>query len=154
MELTTTIQPSAYTGHALTLTPETSQPVCDSILEHITSSGILDEIDTDSLGIYTVSPNAGTFASVAFWRRALDEGPGFMSPQHFPWTLANAPAAYLARKLGAHGPNVTFVGETSSAAFLHAHMDIRAGRCRRGLVLLVRFGENAEDEAEYALHLV
>lgn len=140
MELTTL---DKITASVTTTQTETSQHVCDAILEEVQESGVLADTDPDSLGVYVVSPNAGAQASVVFWKQALNQGPGLMSPLHFPWTLANAPAAYIARKLGAHGPNVTFIGESSSAAFLHAFTDIKAGRCRQGLILLVRFGDSA-----------
>lgn len=124
------------------------------MLEELHDSGILDSADPDHLGVYVVSPNAGTHASVFFWQQALRQGPGLLSPLNFPWTLANAPAAYIARKLGAHGPNVTLVGESSSAAFLHAYADIRSGRCHKGLILLVRFGDNPDSDTEFEFLVV
>lgn len=97
----------------------------------------------ESTGLYLASPDAGMQPSVAFWALALEQGPGFMSPQNFPWTLANSPAAHLAIALGIRGPNFTFVGAESAtaAAVEQAEWDLEAGLVNRALVLTVHFAE-------------
>ena len=120
-------------------TTGTSQQVCDQILGEIRTSNILKRIDNHTLGIYVISPNAGMHESVAFWKQALEQGPGFMSPQNFPWTLSNGPATYLARQLDAHGPNVTIVGDWINPILPCVRHDIQSGKCRNALVAFINF---------------
>jgi hypothetical protein len=56
-----------------------------------------------------VSDNAGTETTVRFWRDALAVGLGVASPGAFPWCLANAPCAMIARRFGITGPNLTWL---------------------------------------------
>jgi len=59
--------------------------------------------------VYFVSPNAGIFSSIAFWQNALEHSPRFANPGIFPWTLANATSAYIARRFSITGPNYTII---------------------------------------------
>ena len=94
-------------------------------------------------GLYLASRDAGLQPSVAFWLLALEQGPGFVSPQNFPWTLANGPAAQLAIALGIQGPNYTFVGDDSAweAALEQAQWDCTAGLVTEALVVAIHFDD-------------
>jgi hypothetical protein len=59
--------------------------------------------------LLVVSDDAGTGTTVRFWRDALAVGVGLASPGAFPWCLANAPCATLARRFGITGPNLTWL---------------------------------------------
>lgn len=59
--------------------------------------------------LLVVSDDAGTETTVRFWRDALAVGLGVASPGAFPWCLANAPCATIARRFGITGPNLTWL---------------------------------------------
>ena len=59
--------------------------------------------------LLVVSDDAGTETTVRFWREALAVGLGVASPGAFPWCLANAPCATIARRFGITGPNLTWL---------------------------------------------
>ena len=59
--------------------------------------------------VYFISPNAGAFSSIAFWKNALAHSPRFANPGIFPWTLANATSGYIARRFLITGPNYTLI---------------------------------------------
>ena len=59
--------------------------------------------------LLVVSDDAGTATTVRFWRDALAVGLGVASPGAFPWCLANAPCATIARRFGITGPNLTWL---------------------------------------------
>ena len=138
MQLSTT---ERLSGNLVIGQSGTTQEVCDAVLREIQESGILATLDVDSLGIYVVSPDAGIYDSVAFWKLALDQGPGFMSPQQFPWTLSNAPGAYIARQLCAHGPNLTLVDDWICPLLPQVRYDLKTGKCRNALVIYINFSD-------------
>ena len=65
--------------------------------------------------LLVVSDDAGSATAEQFWRDALDVGIAFASPGAFPWCLANAPCATIARRFGVTGPNVTWLSPLSDA---------------------------------------
>jgi hypothetical protein len=69
--------------------------------------------------LLVVSDDAGSATAVQFWRDALAVGLGLASPGAFPWCLANAPCATIARRFGITGPNLTWLASFAdpSAAF-------------------------------------
>jgi hypothetical protein len=69
--------------------------------------------------LLVVSDDAGAATAVNFWRDALAAGLGFASPAAFPWCLANAPCATIARRFSVTGPNFTWLTpfSDSRAAF-------------------------------------
>jgi hypothetical protein len=58
--------------------------------------------------LLVVTDDAGSGTSVRFWREALAVGLDVASPGAFPWCLANAPCAAIARRFGITGPNLTW----------------------------------------------
>lgn len=60
-----------------------------------------------------VTDDAGSDTAVQFWRDALAVGPALASPGAFPWCLANAPCAMLARRFAVTGPNITWLATRS-----------------------------------------
>jgi 3-oxoacyl-(acyl-carrier-protein) synthase len=75
-------------------------------------------------------------ASVSFWAEALREGPGFVNPRDFPWTLANSPASCLAMRFNLQGPCYTLGGRADAtlSAFQHAANDLASQRVDHALV--------------------
>ena len=65
--------------------------------------------------LLVVSDDAGTGTTVRFWRDALAVGLGVASPGAFPWCLANAPCATIAKRFGITGPNLTWLTSFADA---------------------------------------
>ena len=59
--------------------------------------------------LLVVSDDAGSATAVKFWRDALSTGLAVASPAAFPWCLANAPCAMIARRFAVTGPNLTWL---------------------------------------------
>ena len=59
--------------------------------------------------LLVVSDDAGNATAVKFWRDALSTGLAVASPAAFPWCLANAACATIARRFGVTGPNLTWL---------------------------------------------
>ena len=78
-----------------------------------------DNVPSHRIGLYLASSDAGAATSLRFWAEAQRTGLGLANPELFPWCLANAPAAALARRFGITGPNVSLLGEADAllAAF-------------------------------------
>ena len=131
---------------------DTHQEVCDE-LARLLQSSILNAATT---GLYLASPDAGMQPSVAFWKLALEQGPGFVSPQNFPLTLANGPAAMLSIKLGLKGPCYTLLGEESAleSARDHAQWDLENNIISCGVVLWIDFSFCAENETSYRYEII
>jgi len=67
-------------------------------------------IDGERTGaLFLLTEDAGSATAVQFWRDALATGPALASPGAFPWCLANAACATLARRFALTGPNVTWL---------------------------------------------
>ena len=91
----------------------------------------------DRIGLYLATADAGAAASVSFWAEALREGPGFVNPRDFPWTLANSPASFLAMRFNLQGPSYTLGGHADAtlSAFQHAASDLASHRVDQALVI-------------------
>lgn len=63
-----------------------------------------------------VTDDAGAGTAVQFWRDALATGPALASPGNFPWCLANAPCATIARRFAITGANITWLATLSDPA--------------------------------------
>lgn len=77
-------------------------------------------------GLFVATRDAGSRTSVQFWRDAMRVGVAFANPELFPWCLANAPCAAIARRFKITGPNVTWLGDDALASALaaaHAAID-------------------------------
>ena len=85
--------------------------------------------------LLVVSDDAGSATAVKFWRDALATGVAVASPAAFPWCLANAPCATIARRFGVTGPNLTWLASFADprtafdapAAWLADHIDMKEG---------------------------
>jgi hypothetical protein len=115
----------------------------------------VERIDAPT-GIYLATLNSGIRPSIAYWKSALELGPGFVFPQAFPGTLANFPAAELARALKIRGPNHTLVGgvEALLAAFDHALYDLHSDYIGRALLIGIDFDLPAEGRVSYGAILL
>ena len=59
--------------------------------------------------LLVLAEDAGSATAVRFWADALTTGPALASPGAFPWCLANAPGATLARRFVITGPSLTWL---------------------------------------------
>jgi hypothetical protein len=89
---------------------ESEQASLESVLDHLAPlfecvPAVAGERDG---ALLVVSDDAGSGTSVRFWREALAVGLDVASPGAFPWCLANAPCATIARRFGVVGPNLTW----------------------------------------------
>ncbi len=142
------------------LNKETETPSLDefsAICEAISSDirPWTTSLDLSRTGIYTATSNAGITASVAFWQLALEQEPRFMSPIHFPWTLASAPAAAIAMRLHITGPNYTLIGHDEAIAGIieQAWLDIRNNIIENALLLAVDLGETTSEMSCFSVML-
>ncbi|MBT2323662.1 hypothetical protein J7E62_15035 [Variovorax paradoxus] len=100
--------------------------------------------------LLVVTEDAGSATAVQFWRDALEAGPALARPGAFPWCLANAPGATVARRFGITGPNVTWLvtrldeggAFDAPAAWLDAHLQSAPSpdETVQAWVLAMRFG--------------
>ncbi|MGB1308607.1 MAG: hypothetical protein ACPG6B_06835 [Oceanihabitans sp.] len=77
-------------------------------VENLKENATLQFYNTQS-AVYFLTNNSGSFSSIAFWENAILHSPRFANPGIFPWTLANATAAYLAKEFHITGPNYTLL---------------------------------------------
>lgn len=127
-------------------------------------SGFADHIKTQlhknfiakKTGLYLASSDAGTFPSVSFWASAIEHGPGFMSPENFPRTLANAACGQFAGIFNIKGPNYTLVGKAEAmlAALDHAVEDMLNGQLSQSLVIGIDFVVSDDKYAQFAAILL
>lgn len=98
-------------------------------------------LDSSQTGIIVASDNAGTATALRFWEDALKVGVGVASPELFPWCLANAPSAALARHLRITGPNSTYLGERDAllAALDTAEIWLSENRVDQVLLVVITF---------------
>jgi hypothetical protein len=108
--------------------------------------------DPERAGLYVVSPNAGFRSALVFWSQAVQTGVAFANPELFPWTLANAPCAFLARRFGVRGPNLTFTGDASalSMAFAQADEHLHQGIVDTAWIAAIDFADAAGAETRFA----
>lgn len=95
------------------------------------------DVPPHRIGLYLSSADAGIATSVRFWSEARRTGMGMANPELFPWCLANAPAAALARRFGITGPNYSLLGEGDAflAAFNAASDDLTSKRIDAAVVI-------------------
>lgn len=97
-----------------------------------------------------VTDDAGSATAVQFWRDALAVGPALASPGAFPWCLANAPCAMIARRFAVTGPNITWLATRSDphsafdapAAWLADHLlsALATGQPTQAWLVALHFG--------------
>lgn len=114
----------------------------ESVMDQI--AGLFENGAGDRSGIFLASPNAGNSTAQRFWADAQGVGVAFANPELFPWCLANAPCAALARRFGITGPNFTWLGgeDALQAAWSAAEIAIHRRRIERAFVVGVSFGES------------
>ncbi|MCU7830812.1 MAG: hypothetical protein KZQ85_17270 [Candidatus Thiodiazotropha sp. (ex Myrtea sp. 'scaly one' KF741663)] len=119
----------AYLRQIVDLEPDTTLPYDEAITW--IADKLKEQMDgfkctPETRGIYLATLDSGAAASVAFWENALEQGPGFANPAHFPLTLANSSAAIISRLLNIQGPNYTLSGSSEAlyAAFCQAIHDL------------------------------
>ncbi|MCU7853171.1 MAG: hypothetical protein KZQ80_13265 [Candidatus Thiodiazotropha sp. (ex Monitilora ramsayi)] len=119
----------AYLRQIVDLKPDTTLPY-DEVLSW-TAEKLKEQMDgfkcnPETRGIYLATLDSGAAASVVFWENALEQGPGFANPAHFPLTLANSSAAIISRLLNIQGPNYTLSGSSEAlyGAFCQAIHDL------------------------------
>lgn len=109
-------------------------------------------VSPDESGLYLVSANAGFQSSQLFWAQAQRQGVSTANPELFPWTLANAPAAWLARYYQLTGPNVTYTGKASAllAALQQADDDLRSKRTSTAWIIALDFAQHKRQRTALA----
>jgi hypothetical protein len=98
-----------------------------------------------------VSGDAGVRTTLRFWGDALSAGVAFASPGAFPWCLANAPSATLARRFGLTGPVVTWLAPSNDrgdplegpSAWLADYLDGGSSEARMAWLVSLHFGGDA-----------
>jgi 3-oxoacyl-[acyl-carrier-protein] synthase II len=82
----------------------------------IKDSGIdLDSIDPTRFGVYIGSGEGGITTTHDNYDILKEKGPSRVSPFFIPMMLSNMPAAYVAMRFGAKGPNMAVVTACSTA---------------------------------------
>jgi hypothetical protein len=94
--------------------------------------------------LFLASPDAGTATALRFWSDAQRNGVALANPELFPWCLANAPCASLARRFGITGPNATWLGDDDAldAAWSAAESALRSQLVGRAFIVDVCFGSS------------
>lgn len=75
----------------------------------------LDRVNRELFGVYVGSGEGGITTTHENYDIMRDKGPSRVSPFFVPMMLSNMPAAYIAMKFGAKGPNMAVVTACSSA---------------------------------------
>ncbi|MDR3355299.1 MAG: beta-ketoacyl-ACP synthase II [Synergistaceae bacterium] len=82
----------------------------------IKDSGLdLDKIDLGSFGVYIGSGEGGITTTHENYDILKEKGPSRVSPFFVPMMLSNMPAAYVAMRFHAHGPNMAIVTACATA---------------------------------------
>ena len=103
-------------------------------------------------GLYVASSNAGCHSALRFWQEVCRAGVAFANPELFPWTLANAPCGWLARRFQITGPNATYTGSNAVvAAMEHASDDLDAGIVDAAWILKIDFAATAVERTRFIL---
>ena len=115
----------------------------DAVMDGL--SPLFEERTGKRSALFLASPDAGNATALRFWADAQLAGVALANPELFPWCLANAPCAALARRFGIIGPNSTWLGgeEALQAAWSAAEYAIRQGRVECVFVVSVCFGSSA-----------
>lgn len=108
---------------------------------------ISNQLDTSKMGIYLLTSSAGINECIQFWKEATIKTPSFVNPVNFPWTLPNAPAAYIAYLLGITGPVYTFLSndKLSNEQFLSAYIDFKNEMIEDALIVNLETRNNSLD---------
>ena len=79
--------------------------------------GSLDvsSLDKERFGVFLGSAEGGIFTSYENIRTLIEKGPNRVSPFFIPMMISNMPAAYLAIRYGAKGPNICVVTACATA---------------------------------------
>jgi 3-oxoacyl-(acyl-carrier-protein) synthase len=110
------------------------------------------EPPTSRTGLYVASANAGSHSALQFWKEVRRAGVAFANPELFPWTLANAPCGWLARRFQITGPNVTYTGSSAMpAAMEHATDDLETGIVDTAWILAIDFAADANERTRFVL---
>lgn len=75
----------------------------------------LDSIDREKLGVYVGSGEGGITTTHENYDIMREKGPSRVSPFFVPMMLSNMPAAYVAMRFGAKGPNLAIITACASA---------------------------------------
>jgi len=119
-------------------------------LERDAMESVLDRLATlfegaagERSGLYLASADAGNATTQRFWADALAAGVALANPELFPWCLANAPCAALARRFVITGPNFTWRGgeDALQAAWHAAESALERDRVDHAFVVFVEFGK-------------
>ncbi|MDR3332617.1 MAG: beta-ketoacyl-ACP synthase II, partial [Synergistaceae bacterium] len=82
----------------------------------VKDSGLdLDEIDHDAFGVYVGSGEGGITTTHENYDILKEKGPSRVSPFFVPMMLSNMPAAYIAMRFRARGPNMAIVTACATA---------------------------------------
>ena len=122
----------------------------ESILEENTMVGLskwieevipksLCNINSESVGFYFASSDAGAEISVDFWKEAVEKNISFANPRNFPATLSNFVAASFATKMQIRGPNINLVGDIDALPqlYFHAITDMKKERTDHAIIAMV-----------------
>lgn len=91
--------------------------------------------------LFVASTDAGSRTALRFWAEARRTGVALANPELFPWCLANAPCAAIARRFGITGPNGTWLGDDAlAAAWSAADTHLAKGFVEQVIVVSVDFG--------------
>ncbi len=75
----------------------------------------LENIDQERFGVYIGSGEGGITTTHENYAVMMEKGPSRVSPFFVPMMLSNMPAAYVAMRFGAKGPNMAVVTACSTA---------------------------------------
>lgn len=75
----------------------------------------VSKLDRERLGVFLGSAEGGIFTSYENIRTLIEKGPNRVSPFFIPMMISNMPAAYLAIRYGAKGPNICVVTACATA---------------------------------------
>jgi 3-oxoacyl-[acyl-carrier-protein] synthase II len=82
----------------------------------IRDSGLdMDKIDHDAFGVYVGSGEGGITTTHENYNILKEKGPSRVSPFFVPMMLSNMPAAYVAMRFNARGPNMAIVTACATA---------------------------------------
>lgn len=75
----------------------------------------VSRLDKERFGVFLGSAEGGIFTSYENIRTLIEKGPNRVSPFFIPMMISNMPAAYLAIRYGAKGPNICVVTACATA---------------------------------------
>lgn len=87
----------------------------------------VEKLDRERFGVFLGSAEGGIFTSYENIRTLIEKGPNRVSPFFIPMMISNMPAAYLAIRYGAKGPNICVVTACATAThtMIEAYNTIR-----------------------------